>query len=354
MNDIPEVVRGLSLGGLPLNLGGTRGRARKAIAQSIHGRDILVLLSGPPKSGKSTILNAVIAMLAKEPIRFIRLSNPELTTWDQFDLAAALLGARCDGASEDIAASVIGRLGVTTEESQVVIAVDDAHTLSDGAMELLLLIASPVRGSTVSPQLILAGEGEFWNREWRAEWRVITSMADHIALVPLAGSDARDFVAFELARSGGYATEITKDALAKVVADSEGLPGRMIEIIGASIPIAHCRATSVLDGEIVDAAIASIADAPGPTSGAASILAADGAQSLELSRAPSTTVYQQGPGRPGIADYFRRRRADGSFRHSATSIQTGRARTRGPRSRAPSQQLPRGGGEWRGSQIDRT
>jgi type II secretory pathway predicted ATPase ExeA len=144
------------------NLGGSHGRTVGILSRAIRGQDILSLLSGPPKSGKTTILAATIAGLASEPIQFIKLSNPDGATLEQRDLGSRLIGTPIDGSSLDIVAAVRARLADLANGMQLVIAVDDAQTLSDQAIELLLLLASPVRASRTPPQLILVGEGDFW------------------------------------------------------------------------------------------------------------------------------------------------------------------------------------------------
>ena len=243
------------------NLGGSHGRAVGILSGAVGGRGHSVAAQWAPKSGKTTILAATIAELASEPIRFIKLSNPNGTTLEQRDLGSRLIGTPIDGPCLHIVAAVTAGLADVANGMRFVIAVDDAHTLSDRAMELLLRVASPVRGSR-TPQLILVGEEDFWSRPWRDEWRIIVSMAEHVALAPLAGADTRDFVAFELARSGGAVTEVTDDAVARIVRRSRGLPARVNEIVAACLSIAQCRAAPILSDEVVEAAIATIAQPP--------------------------------------------------------------------------------------------
>ena len=145
-------------------------------------------------SGKSTILAAVVATLAYGGMRVIRVNNPDDTIMGQRELAARILGRPTMGSPAQLVAEAITNLLATTDDGQVVLVVDDAHTLSDQAMELLLVITSPTRRGIRSPQLLLAGRGEFWERQWRDELRMITDVAEKVVLEPLTEDDARDFV----------------------------------------------------------------------------------------------------------------------------------------------------------------
>ncbi len=97
MDAVPNMALPRLRDGATPNLGGSHGLAVGILSGAIRGQDILSLLSGPPKSGKTTILAATIAELASEPIRFIKLSNPNGTTLEQRDLGSRLIGTPIDG-----------------------------------------------------------------------------------------------------------------------------------------------------------------------------------------------------------------------------------------------------------------
>ena len=236
-------------------LAGSRGRVATTLARSIGDNDLLIMLSGPEGSGKSAILAAVVATLAYGGMRVIRVSNPDEATMGQRQLAARILGRPTMGSPAQLVAEAITNLLATTDDGQVVLVVDDAHTLSDQAMELLLVIASPARRGIRSPQLVLAGRGDFWDRPWRDELRAITDLGEKIKLEPLTTEDARDFVMEEAKASGGTVTSVTEDALTALVRCSSGLNAQMDRIVTAAVALGNRRGVSVLTEEIVDAAV---------------------------------------------------------------------------------------------------
>ena len=267
-------------------LGGARGRAVATLTRAILDQEVLVLLTGSAGVGKTVVLNAVVAALAVAAIRVIRLSNPSQRAWGQRDLAHEILGGQFEdpaspeadlvvGSTErrDMAAKIAERVAATAGEARVVIAVDDAHTLTDDAIELLLLLASPVRGSQKPPQLVLSGRGEFWQRDRLSELAVIARLAERVILDPLTGQEAVDYIMFRLKRAGTSNLIISSDALTEILRYSNGLPARIDKVLEPADSIRVCRGSRVLTAEMVEAGIATMVSAPAtPFSDTASMM----------------------------------------------------------------------------------
>jgi type II secretory pathway predicted ATPase ExeA len=236
------------------------------LSRGLCDHEILLLLTGAAGVGKSVVLNATLAALADEPILMIHLNHPDPLPWSQRELASRILGWPADAPIfsrvDDTITAAIEELTVTNEGSQVVIAVDDAQTLTDDAMEFLLRLASPVRGSKVPPQLLLVGRGAFWERQLQGQFQVITRLAQVVSIEPLEGNDAHGYIASRLRLAGGSINDTTDEALAEILAYSAGFPERINTIISTSLAIGVCRGSRVLTGDIVEAAAASLASPP--------------------------------------------------------------------------------------------
>jgi type II secretory pathway predicted ATPase ExeA len=276
-------------------LTGSRSRVATTLARAIGDNDLLIMLSGPEGSGKSAILAAVVATLAYGGMRVIRVSNPDDATMGQRELAARILGRPTMGSPAQLVAEAITNLLATTDDGQVVLVVDDAHTLSDQAMELLLVIASPARRGIRAPQLVLAGRGDFWDRPWRDELRAITDVAEKIKLEPLTTADARDFVMNEAKASGGSITSATPDALTALVRCSSGLNAQMDRIVTAAVALGNRRGASDLTEEIVDAAVTPDTLLEPPCTGAGPLNVSDEPATMPTAALPTPIAARKLP-----------------------------------------------------------
>ena len=244
-------------------LGGSRGQAVETLSRGLQDQEILLLLNGAAGTGKSVVLAAVLTTLGNEPVRVVHLTNPGARAWCRPDLVSQILARSIDASIEDSVKAAIAELAMTTTDAvRVVIAVDDAQTLTDDAMDFLLRLASPVHGGTLPRQLILTGRGAFWERPHQTQWRPITRLAQRVTLEPLDGIDATDFVASRLTLAGGRVDASTAQAVREISRYSGGLPDEINRIVATSIAIAGCRRSRVLTGDIVEAAVASLAPAP--------------------------------------------------------------------------------------------
>jgi type II secretory pathway predicted ATPase ExeA len=283
-------------------LAGSRGRVATALARAIGDNDLLIMLSGPEGSGKSAILAAVVATLAYGGMRVIRVSNPDNSTMGQRELAARILGRPTMGSPAQLVAEAITNLLASTDDGQVVLVVDDAHTLSDQALELLLVITSPARRGVRAPQLLLAGRGAYWERPWRDELRMLTDVAEKIILEPLTSDDARDFVMDEAKASGGTITDVTSDALTALVRCSSGLSTQMDRIVTAAVALGNSRRATVLTEELIDAVVTPDTLLQPPCVGASILGGDDGTATSPAIEPPGQPVQRKFPGGwPAIA-----------------------------------------------------
>jgi type II secretory pathway predicted ATPase ExeA len=245
-------------------VGGSRWRAIAELLRAVGDGDILTLLTGISGVGKSAALNAALQVLAETQIKVFRLTNPGGLTWTLHALSDQLLGKPVETLTDLAVATAVSELTDTIDdEPSIVITVDDAQSLTDEAMEFLLLLASPARRQSTAIQLILVGCGDFWKRDWRSELQLITSLAACVTIDPFAGADGGHYISWCLNRVEGTVDyTITPDAAAIILRHSGGFPENIAPVLTASISIATCRRESSLTKDVVEAAIDSLAIAP--------------------------------------------------------------------------------------------
>jgi type II secretory pathway predicted ATPase ExeA len=223
-------------------IAGRRAKAIVTLLRGIHDREAVLVLTGA-SSGQSAVIGDVIAALARESIRVIRLGNPDAPRWSLRALIGQILGRPVKALTYDeVAAAVAVLLTARAGEGQVVIAVDEAQTLTDRALEFLLLLTSLVRSRSPLLQLILAGRGDFLDRQWSSDLRAVTGqVAVRVALEPLADAHAKDDAAFRLEPDGCAIDDAaTGEALAEILRHSADAP-RQIDRMSSAIGIQRSR-----------------------------------------------------------------------------------------------------------------
>jgi type II secretory pathway predicted ATPase ExeA len=239
----------------PRYLGPGRDEVLTRLLSELLDGGVLLLIAGDSGVGKTTLLNAALDEPGVEAIYVIRMTCASDPPWNASEIARHLLSA--DATEPDVAGSVT-KLALVTGDRQAVIVVDDAHHLSDDAMEFLLQIASPVR-SAAPPRIVLCGKDAYWERDWRPELRLITTLAEQIHVKPLSEEQVSHYAAFRF----GIAMESLADiveigALAEIARYGRGAISRVDQVLEAAVAIARVRGASRLTGEIAEAATASL------------------------------------------------------------------------------------------------
>jgi type II secretory pathway predicted ATPase ExeA len=226
-----------------------RAKASVTLLRGIHDREVLLILTGSG-SAQSAIISTVIAALAHESIRVIRLGSLDAPRCSLRALVGQILGRPIEALTYDeVAAAVAVLLTAPSGESQVVVAVDEAQTLTDKALEFLLLLTSLERSRSPLLQLILAGRGDFLDRQWSTDLRAITGRdAIRVALEPLPGAHAKDDVAFRQ-HAGAIDDAATSESLAEILRHSAGASRQIDRMLTSSaIGIHRGRPPSMRNG----------------------------------------------------------------------------------------------------------
>src|SRR4051794_1159328 len=134
---------------LPLQ-GSSQRAAFDALNLALEEGNVFAALTGPAGTGKTTVLNAVLANPIGCKLRIIRLVDPHLVS------------ANSAAHIEQVASAE----AIKTEnaEKHVVLTVEDAHAASDELMRCLTRLAAAKRAGARLPQLFIVGRPEFWDR----------------------------------------------------------------------------------------------------------------------------------------------------------------------------------------------
>jgi type II secretory pathway predicted ATPase ExeA len=238
---------------------GSRENAIASLLRGVGEREVLQVLSGPAHVGKSVVLSAVLGALARKCVPVVCLDNSYTARWSLRLLIGHILGRPAAGPIEREMAAAFARLSAAPAgELAIVVAVDDAQTLTDQALEYLLLIASLADRRTPLLQFILAGRGDFCDRRWPGEVAAMIAQSGvRVALEPFDEAEAADYVAYRLAKSGRAPGELaTPSAIGSILQHAAGLPGQIDRIFAAAIDLGVDRFALPLTTDTVEQAVA--------------------------------------------------------------------------------------------------
>ena len=122
----------------------------EALGLALQEGHVFAAMTGPESSGKSTVLEAVLADRHDRALRCIRISDP--------DKVPARLAAQI----EQVAYAEAGK--PENLERHVVLAIDDAHTASNELLRCLARLAAMREPGRRVPQVLLVGRPELWSR----------------------------------------------------------------------------------------------------------------------------------------------------------------------------------------------
>lgn len=201
--------------------GGGRRDAIDAIFESIHRGDALVLLEGPSGCGRSALLERFLAEADPDVLAIARVNGDILMSAGQcFALLTGALGAPPSG--QDERGALLDGVALVREAGRLpVLLVDDAHELGEETRAALMALA---REAYVT--LVMAGDETL---EASLERDLQPA---RILLRPFDEDESEDFVAAWLAVDDEDELPSHR-AMAKLHRQSQGLPGRLVELLEA-------------------------------------------------------------------------------------------------------------------------
>ncbi len=195
---------------------------------AFFNNDDVFVMTAPEGAGKTTLLANFLCEFASEEVFVAALSATELKDVSLFDHTLSLLGID-DEAPDRFSAleQIVKRL---SNYSHAVLAIDDAHALTDSALRDLLVLSYLRRARGPMLQVILAGEESLMAALKSCElvqmnlWRVESQQ-----LSPLSVQETGKFIQGWFAhREGAHSPVFTAEAIGLVHRWSQGVPGRLI------------------------------------------------------------------------------------------------------------------------------
>ncbi len=193
-----------------------------------------VVITGEVGAGKTTLLGHLLATL--DPNKFVAATvvTSQLGADDLLRMVAAGFNLKQEGLDK---ASVLGRLhsylkGVSARGSRAVVIVDEAQTLSMGALEELRMLSNLQVGRPPCLQVLLLGQPQFREKIGTTDLaqlrqRIIASY--HLG--PITMEETREYIRHRLTQAGWKGDpDVTEDAYPAVYKATGGVP-RLINVL---------------------------------------------------------------------------------------------------------------------------
>jgi len=205
----------------PVFLTASQREAADDIQRSLDERHVYAAVTGAPEVGKTVLLAAVTAAQPGPAIRVIRLDHPDRISVDQ-----ALQTERM------MTAPASARPG-----SHTVLIVDNADRASAALLRCLTRVAETTRMRHGSPQLILAGRPELWDRLADDEFTPLRErIAVRLILRPMTDEDARGLIRHLLNEPRKIVGQaLADDAEREVLRLADGKPERIGALVRSTL-----------------------------------------------------------------------------------------------------------------------
>ncbi len=217
----------------PAFLSASQHEAANAIRRALAERHVYAAVTGAPGLGKTVVLSTVGAGQSGPPLRVVRIDQPDQVSVEQ--------AAQLPGASSGLCHTVV--------------VVDDADRASSALLRALTRLAGSCRTDPASPQVILAGRPELWDRLAADEFAPLRErIAVRPVLRPMADEDARAFIRHlvnEPRKIFGQA--FAEDAEREVLSLAAGRPTRIGALVRSTLMLGDLQVRPQLSVEMVRA-----------------------------------------------------------------------------------------------------
>jgi general secretion pathway protein A len=215
-----------------------------------------VVITGEVGAGKTTLLGHLLATL--DPNKYVAATvvTSQLGADDLLRMVAAGFNLKQEGLDK---ASVLGRLhsylkGISARGSRAVVIVDEAQTLSMGALEELRMLSNLQVGRPPCLQVLLLGQPQFREKIGTTDLaqlrqRIIASY--HLG--PITMEETREYVRHRLTQAGWKGDpDVSEDAYPAVYKATGGVP-RLINVLFSRV-LMYCFLEQLhrIDADTVD------------------------------------------------------------------------------------------------------
>lgn len=205
--------------------------ALACLTYGIQARKGFIVLSGEVGTGKTTLLNKLLAWLRGYRAATAFVFNSSLTVTEFLDFMMADFGITCESAMKSRVLLRLNRwlLERYRASEAVVLIVDEAQNLSLQVLEEVRLLTNLETSSEKLIQIVLSGQPELEEKLKLPQLRQLRQRINLRArLHPLTIEEARGYVAERLRIAGADGREIfSAEAVERVHEHSEGIPRLM-------------------------------------------------------------------------------------------------------------------------------
>jgi type II secretory pathway predicted ATPase ExeA len=236
--------------------------ALSGVILDVLKRRPFVAVGGNGEVGKTTVLNAALASLTdqrrRRPVHVTRLDQLHLTSQSARQLVAQLLGKRTGELIDHDLQRLFHTLADCGKDgSQHVLVIDDAPSVTPGALEFLRLVAGLQTLDRTSLQVVLAGRNEFWETlTGDGGWATPDQVANRAAVEPLADNEVRRYIDYRLQLADSSVERVVTDAaLGDIIRHGQALPGRINRILDRAFTVGAAQGFSRVTPRVVDEAV---------------------------------------------------------------------------------------------------
>jgi len=213
-----------------------------------------VCVIGDPGTGKTILLHALIKQLSPSVV-FLNVTNPRITFKDTLDFLARRFGMAAENLETlDPLEAVKRQLEVMheTDKKQAVLIIDEAHILSEKALEVIRLVSNIENEKRKLIQIILVGQDSLNKKLEKESLRALKQrLVITRRLLPLDRNETLQYIHHRLSIAGRKDALFSNRALALIWKKSRGIPRLINQICDNALLIGYATEATSIDPKII-------------------------------------------------------------------------------------------------------
>ena len=204
------------------------------LVYALHTRRGFVMLTGEVGTGKTTLLNLILAHLCSKQAATAFIFNPRMEALDFIEFMMQDFGVPIKGKTKGQLLFEFNQwlLERHREGQEVVLVIDEAHNLSADLMEEIRLLTNLETSSEKLLQIVLSGQPELVDKLNLPEMRQLKQRITlRCRTFPLNASETTEYIARRIQLAGGNAVQIfSPKSVAAIYHYSRGIP-RIVNVL---------------------------------------------------------------------------------------------------------------------------